>query len=302
MKVFVLPLFSFVFISCSTAPKSNPVRMSDLILSPTPWFSSIESLKVDRCHTQLSDLQEMVASDLSTLPNSPVFKKDIEALSLKRLALQQKVSDWFMEDKTLSPECALFSYQIQQILRNKEVELATNLYKKKSKTSLGQNVFMNSNEQLLSNIYLNQGILATSLSDLKNGDVVITVSQSSDSASGVRRFSLIHKNENGYLVELLPLASSQWVRIPLDHPQSWLKQPQEQVFVLRSRDEARAEALVQKALQKLSGLSFLEKRQPATEAPIPWSAVSGSSWEDPEADPQFQTLFEWKNYQVLSHK
>lgn len=306
MRIGFLLLCSLFFISCATAPKSNFVRVPDLILSPTPWFSSIEGLKADRCHTQLSDLQEEVDRDLSATPISAGTKKDIEALSLKRLALQQKISDWFIEDKTLSPECALISFQIQQSLRNKEVQLATVFYQKKNKSQLNQpiaqNVFMNSTEQLLSNIYINQGVPATSLSDLKNGDVVITITQGTGPGVSVKNFSLLHKNENGSLAELLPLASSQWVRIPLEHTQSWLKQPQEQVFILRSRDELFAESLVQKALQKISGLSFLEKRQPAMEAQIPWSAISGWAWEDPEADPHFQTLFEWKNYQVLSHK
>lgn len=299
MRVPVFSLLSLIFISCSTAPKSTPSPLSDLILSPTPWFASVENLKADRCHTQLTDLQDLVVSEMNTMDESLGGRQQFESLYLKRMALQQKISDWYLEDKGLSAECVSLSRALQQLLQQKEVAIGAKLYRDKTSWPKEQSVFMNSDQQLLSNIYLGTPP-ATSLSDLKNGDVIVTLLPARGVSTTPDRFlSLVRKNEQGVLESLMPVTQSHWARIPFGHPESWVKQSALQVIVLRPRHESSAARVVEKAMKKISQSEFFENRQPAAHPQSWWTALTNSAWNDPELDPELQTLFEWKNYRSL---
>ena len=88
----------------------------------------------------------------------------------------------------------------------------------------------------------------------------------------------------------------------MQHPLGWIKKPSQRVVVLRHWSEKIADQAVQKILQNVSkngATAGIENRGPASAwvSLVPW--YNGKIFVEPEADPNFLQVFEWKNHQTL---
>ncbi|MBY0386215.1 hypothetical protein K2X05_13745 [bacterium] len=251
----------------------------------------LESLRWQTCHTQLTDLQEKIRQSEIQKTESLNPRAEIESLFALRMELKHKINSWVQLDPDLSVECIQLSYQIQNQWRKQEEQKAARLYRVGKDWPMVQRVFMYSQEQLFSNPLLSKDIPITSLTDLKNGDIVWAD----------ENVSVVYKNENGEFYSLVPDHQTHWVKLSMQHPLGWIKKPSQRVVVLRHWNEKVADSAVRTILQKVSGNNALEieNRGPASTwvSLVPW--YNGKIFVEPEADPNFLQVFEWKNYQAL---
>lgn len=252
----------------------------------------LESLRWQTCHTQLTDLLEKLRFPESQKEKSLNPRGEIERLFTLRMELKHKINGWVQEDPDLSVECVQLAYQIQNHWRRQEELLALKTYQVGKDWPVEQKVFMYSQEQLFSNPLLSKESPITSLTDLKNGDIVWADTN----------VSVVYKNENGEFYSLVPDHSGHWVKLSMQHPLGWIKKQSQRVVVLRHWNEKIANSAVSTILQKVSrnNVADVESRGPASAwvSLVPW--YKGKIFVEPEADPNFLQVFEWKNYKSIS--
>lgn len=275
LKLFVLLGLTFEGVAaCSSVPEPQIQKRVVEKLQP--------SLEAHFCHMDLTDLlQSVLQQRLEPTDSASQFYE-------KRMELQQKLNGWIQKDAQLSLECQKLSYEIQNEWRQKEEWL---LSLKSFEGPAEQRVFTNSQWQLNSNPYLDKAGPVTSLSELKNGDVVLAD----------EKLSVIEKNENGDLRSWHPDTPGRWVQLSMNHAMGWLKQPSKRVIVLRHWNSDSADQMV-RWVQAQRG----EKRQELREPSSVWTALALSLRLSPdlplEANPNFIQVFEWKNHSALPKK
>lgn len=271
------------------------VPLTFLFLMSGPLLAQageLDSLRWQTCHTQLTDLQEKLRRAEEQRIEILNPRAEVESLFVLRMELKHKINSWVQSDPDLSVECVQLSYQIQNQWRKREEQIAVKLYQVGKDWPAEQRVFMHSQEQLFSNPLLSKEIPITSLTDLRNGDIVWADAN----------LSVVYKNENGEFYSLVPDHSGHWVQLSMQHPLGWIKKPSQRVVVLRHWNESVANFAVHTILQKVSrnNAALIENRGPASAwvSLVPW--YNGKLFVEPEADPNFLQVFEWKNYKSIS--
>ena len=265
----------FLFILLAGCATSTVKVSAD---SQSSWWQSAEKsiaeLREDRCHTDLTDLEKKSLFPTSENANQ---ESTLEKIYSLRMLLNQKISSWSLKNP-LSSECELKSYSIQKQMESREEQIAVSLYRKTA--VLGQKVFTNSQFQLRSNPWMGPSTRVTSLSDLKNGDVVVQIGSDHQ-----ERYSLIFKQPDGKFYSLEQQLNFSWIRYEIDHPLSWLKRDLSKVIVLRLVSANDADELVE-AVSRKNNLRFPSSEGTPTIV-FPQSPLMQS---------RFLRVMEWKNY------
>jgi hypothetical protein len=302
MKVFVFLYLCFVLLACSTtgtrATQSTTSSNSTFANDKQQILESLGKLRLERCHTQLTDLQ-----DLALLKSFRYYQKNddsfeenllqqqksaIESVHQIRMTLRSHINQWVLEDPKISLECAQLAFRTQQVWEQLEEEIAYFLYHKNKDWPLDQKVFMNSKEQLLSNPFVSSKQKMTSLSDLQNGDIIVQTQTSS--TQEMQTHFVIYRNEQDAIYSLEPLADGHWQMVPLYQSNSWLKRKAERLIVLRNQNRSKAQETVSLIVESIN------RRKPSSFKKFPFH-----NWESLLADPQYVNVMEWKNYLGL-HK
>ncbi len=283
-KLFFISSVSFFsFMACSsTPPKITPSSILVPESSLVQWKSHIDQLDITFCHTQLTDLKSSLLA--------PELKNEgfVQAhpFYMLRMELRRRLNDWVQNDPKLSVECQKLAFDIQSEWRwFEERELARNQPEK----PLEQKVFTDSTRQLYSNAFLANEAPVTSVSELKNGDVVLADD----------KIWVIAKNETGEMYSWVPDTPIRWVRISMHHSMGWLKQPAKRVTVLRHWNSDKADQIV-RWVQAQQRDSALEQRQPSSAWTVLASFLQTSEELTIEADPNFLQVFEWRNHSALN--
>lgn len=291
MKFVLCLLITASLLGCATAPAPSAQVISPETL---PWSAPLaESIKSQLCHTQLTDLSEAIGS--ARIDKAQMTRAQKKTVYDFRMSLRQKISDWTSQDPELSADCILLSSQIQQKLISMEENIVQWVYKNKKTVSVEQNVFMNSDEQLLSNPYAGNGTPITSLSDLKSGDLVLT-SKAIEGQESIS-WSMIYKTDSGSVFSLIPAHSTKWLRQSVHHPLSWLKQPADKVIIFRPLNEQKAQGALERILSRITqdDSAFHQQRSPASSTEAISTLFPSKAAVDPATDPQFLLILEWQN-------
>ncbi len=273
-------LFVFIlFVACFTTSAEVPAEMSK-----SWWMFSeqtIENLRYDRCH---SDLTDLTRQSLFPTSSSTLTADTLEKIFSLRMKINKKMSEWYAQDPLLSDECQTLAVAIQKNMEIREEEIASDIYKKSPGLPMEQKVFTDSQYQLRTNPWLEPALRVTSLNDLKNGDIVVQFGKDQE-----ERYSLIYKMDDGKIYSLEQQLDFSWAKYDIHHSLSWVKRPLTKVLVLRATREEEAQQMVESVLQKMtlrkpsSALNFMSAFQ-----------------KSPLLQGKYVRVMEWKNYQQLN--
>lgn len=288
---FVLALVFFI-VGCASAPAPTVAVSAP---SPAPWnLEAASILKPHLCHTQWTDLDEALKNQ--PLHKSMNTKSELVSVYNFRMSLRHTLSSWTLQDPNLSVDCLLLFAQVQKRLLDIEQTLADGVFKNKKMQFIEQNVFMNSDEQLLSNPFLPDEVPVTSVSDLKSGDLVYATQ--AIEGKEFSSWSMIYKSETGSIFSLMPVSSTSWLRRSVHHPLSWLKQPMNRVVIFRPLNDEKVQRVLARVLPKAQQHdSFLhQQRSPASNVDAILGLFPSKAQLDPSLDPQFVQILQWQNH------